>query len=187
MMEFMEVIRARRAVRDYESTLVERSDIQPLIEAAIQAPSAMNIQPWVFWVSTNRRGIDKFSERAREWLLNNADQNSAEVPIHRMLNDPTISILHHAPALVLVLAMSHDAQAIEDCCLAADHLMLAARNAGLGTCWIGLARPWFDLASTKIDLGLPETYRVVAPIVLGHPKAWPESPGRRAAEIHWDG
>lgn len=186
-MEFIEVIHARRAVRDYEGIPVERSEIQPLIEVAIQAPSAMNIQPWAFWVSMNRSSIDKFSERAREWLLNNADQNSAEVPVHRMLNDPTNSILHHAPALILVLATSHDAQAIEDCCLAADHLMLAARNAGLGTCWIGLARPWFDLASTKIDLGLPETYSVVAPIVLGHPKAWPESPGRKAAEIHWDG
>lgn len=144
----------------------------------------MDIQPRAFWVSTDRRGVDKFSERAREWLLNNPNQKAAEVPV-RMLNDPTISILHHAPALVLVLAKWHDAQVIGDGCLAADNLMAAARNAGLGTCWIGLARPWFDLASTKIDLGLPETYCVVAPIVFGHPTAWPDLPGRNAAEIHW--
>jgi len=63
----------------------------------------------------------------------------------------------------------------------------AARDEALGTCCIGLARPWFNLRSTKHELGLPEEYEVVVPIVLGHPKAWPESHGRRPAEIHWLG
>jgi len=63
--------------------------------------------------------------------------------------------------------------------------MLAARNAGLGSCWIGLARPWFNLASTGAELGIPENYSVVAPIVLGHPKAWPVSRSRNTPEIHW--
>jgi len=73
----------------------------------------------------------------------------------------------------------------EDCCLAAENLMLAARDEGLGTCWIGFARPWLDLPSTKHEMGLPAGHHVVAPIVLGYPKAWPESHGRNPAEIHW--
>jgi len=60
-----------------------------------------------------------------------------------------------------------------------------ARDEGLGTCWIGLSRPWFNLPSTKRELSLPEQYEVVAPIILGQPKAWPESHGRHPAEIHW--
>jgi len=63
--------------------------------------------------------------------------------------------------------------------------MLAARNEGLGSCWIGFARPWLDLPATKAELNLPEHYHVVAPIVLGLPKAWPDSHGRKPAEIYW--
>jgi len=83
-----------------------------------------------------------------------------------MLTDPDFDLLHHAPAMVLVLAKSSDNQAIEDCCLAAENLMLAARDVGLGTCWIGLSRLWLNLASTKVELGIPEKYRIVAPIIL---------------------
>jgi nitroreductase len=63
--------------------------------------------------------------------------------------------------------------------------MLAARNDGIGSCWIGLSRSWLNLPSTKRELGLPEYYEVVAPIILGYPGAWPVCPGRKPAEIHW--
>jgi nitroreductase len=94
-------------------------------------------------------------------------------------------VFYHAPALVLVMAQSAATQAIEDSCLAAQNLLLAARDQGIGSCWIGFARPWLNLPSTKKELALPEGYTVVAPIVLGYPKAWPESHGRKPAEIHW--
>ena len=42
-----------------------------------------------------------------------------------------------------------------------------------------------QLPATKSELGIPRHYHVVAPIVLGCPAAWPESPGRHAPEIHW--
>jgi hypothetical protein len=61
----------------------------------------------------------------------------------------------------------------------------AARDAGVGTCWIGFGRPWLDLPETKSELGIPENCHVVAPIVMGHATAWPETRGRHAAEIHW--
>jgi hypothetical protein len=51
--------------------------------------------------------------------------------------------------------------------------------------WIGLSRPWLDLASVKAELGLPESYRVVAPIILGYPAEWPQSHGRNAPQIFW--
>ena len=57
--------------------------------------------------------------------------------------------------------------------------MLAARDEGLGTCWVGFARPWLNLRSIKAELGLPESYEVVAPIVLGHPRLGPSRMGAR--------
>ena len=133
----------------------------------------------------DRKRVDELASRAKTWLLENPGEAPAQPSIHHMVSDPEFAIFHHAPALVIVLATSSDSQAAEDCCLAAENLMLAARNAGLGTCPIGLARPWLDLPSTKLELGVSETYRVVVPIVLGHPIEWPESPGRKSVEIHW--
>ena len=184
-MELTDVILNRRAVREYTNAAIDRATVERLIEAAVLAPSAMNLQPWAFAVLLDRDRIGGYAKRAKEWLLASLSQSSYDPSIRHMLEDPKFALFYHAPALVVVLAKSSGTQAAEDCCLAAENLMLAARNEGLGTCWIGFARPWLDMPATKADLKVPEHYHVVAPIVLGHPKAWPESHGRKPAEIHW--
>jgi nitroreductase len=186
-MELADVIRKRRSVHEYTSASIDRFMIQSLVDAAIQAPSAMNSQPWAFCVFLDRRRIDDLSNQVKDWLLNQTLQAPSELnqALSEILTDPGFSLLHHASALLLILAKPSANQAVEACCLAAENLLLAARDVGIATCWIGLARPWFDLRSTKLELGLPEAYRVVAPIILGYPKAWPDSPGRQSAEIRW--
>jgi len=186
-MELLDVIRKRRAVREYTNALIERPVVERLINAAILAPSAMNLQPWAFAVILDRGRIEQYGKRAKLWSLANFGQTSFTPELRKMLEDPDFTMFYHAPALVMVLAKSSDTQAAEDCCLAAENMMLAARDEGLGTCWIGLARPWLDLPLTKAELNLSSQFRVVAPIVLGHPKAWPESHGRSPGEIYWLG
>jgi nitroreductase len=184
-MELIDVIRNRRAVRDFTDASIDRPTIERLIEAAILAPSAMNLQPWAFAVLLGRERIEGHAKRAKDWLLASLSQTSYDPSIRHMLEDPEYALFYHAPALVVILAKSSGTQSAEDCCLAGENLMLAARNEGLGSCWIGFARPWLDLPATKAELKLPDQYHVVAPIVLGYPKAWPESHGRKLAEIHW--
>lgn len=184
-MELMQAIRERRAVREYAPAHIERSSIERLIQAAILAPSARNLQPWAFAALLDRERIEGYARRATSWLLANFSQTAYDDSLRKMVADPDFVMFYHAPALVLVLAKSSDRQAAEDCCLAAENLILAARAEGLGTCWIGLARPWLNLPATKAELKVPGSYHVVAPIVLGHPKAWPESHGRNPAEIYW--
>ena len=188
-MNFPDVLKKRRAVREYTQAAIERPEIEALINAAIEAPSAMNLQPWAFAVVLGQERIDSYAKCALDSLLANLSQLPDLDMRHRleqrMREDPNFSLFYHAPALGLVLAKSSEAQAVQDCCLAAENLMLAARDRGLGTCWIGFARPWLNLPETKAELGLPQQYQVVAPIVLGHPVAWPESHGRKPAEIYW--
>src|SRR5271166_4627078 len=184
-MQFSDVIRKQRAIRDFAHQFIDRTTIERLIGSAILAPSAMNLQPWAFAVVADRQKVDEFAKRAKEWLLTTLSTTSYEPSLRHMLENPNFSVFYHAPALVLVMAKASGTQAAEDCCLAAENFMLAARDEGLGTCWIGFARPWLDLPSIKAELGLPEQYHVVAPIIFGYPKEWPESPGRNPAEIHW--
>jgi nitroreductase len=184
-MELMQAIVTRRATREYNDTPVAKARIEQCINAANLAPSAMNRQPWAFAVIANPDRIEDYACRAKLWLLQDVDEKPELSSLKPLLESPGYSLLHRVPALVLILATSNDQQAAEDCCLAGQNFMLAARDAGLGTCWIGLARPWFNLPAIKAELRIPEKYQVVAPIVLGYPKNWPEPRERNAAEIHW--
>jgi len=186
-MELMNVLQNRRAVREYTDAPVEGALIERLICAAILAPSAMNLQPWAFAVLLGRDRIDQLAERIKHWLLANFSETAYGPSIRGMIEKPDYSVFHRAPALVMVLAKSFEGQALEDCCLAAENFMLAARDQEIGTCWVGFARPWLNLPEIKRELGLPEKYHVVAPLVLGHPKAWPKSHGRNAPEVQWIG
>lgn len=184
-MELITVLTNRRAVRDYRDTPLDRGVIERLIEAAVLAPSAVNQQPWAFAVLTDRARIDGYAERAAQWLLAHPEESGLGNAAAELLEKPGFSMFYHAPAVIIVMARTGNQQAAEDCCLAAENLMLAARSEDIGTCWIGFARPWLNVASVKAELGLPEGYTVVAPIALGYPAAWPESHGRKPPEIHW--
>jgi len=181
----MTAIRDRRAVRDYMPDAIDRWTVERLIEAAALAPSAMNRQPWSFAVILDRDRIADLGEQTKEWLISHHHQLHIAGFALQELQRPGFVPFHGAPALVLVLAEPADARAAEECCLAAENLMLAARAVNLGTCFIGFARPWLNLPEVKAELDLRETMEVVAPIVLGYPRAWPAPRGRRPAEIHW--
>ena len=186
-MEFTEVLNGRRSIRSYQDKPIETGTVQAVIDAAVLAPSAVNSQPWEFWVILGRERIEDLSRRAKAWLVEKVAHDPTAAAVHQRLHlaTPDLSLLYHAPALVLVVTKSLGKQADEDCCLAALSLMLGARNKGIGTCWIGSARPWFNLAATKTELGIPEAASVVAPIVLGYPTEWPEPRVRNPTNIHW--
>ena len=64
-MSVTEAIRQRRAVRSFTDEGVEESALRALIDAAIQAPSALNAQPWGFVVIDDRARLGDYGERAK--------------------------------------------------------------------------------------------------------------------------
>jgi nitroreductase len=147
-MELMDVIKARRSVRNYTHAGIERSKIERLINSAILAPSAMNLQPWAFAAVLDRERIDDYAKRAKNWLLAKLEETSFSPSARQILEVPDFTLFYHAPALLLVLAKSSAMQASEDCCLAAETMMLAARDEGIGTCWIGF---WTPVVQFTVD------------------------------------
>ena len=184
-MELLEAIRSRRAVRDFTAEPVERHAILELIDAAIQAPSAMNLQPWAFAVVRGRDTLNDYGQEAKEHLLSNLESYPEIASLRSMLTDKNFNMFYGAPALILICATPRSHQADEDCCLAAANLMLAARGQGLGTCWIGLSRPWLSLPATRARLELQETCGPVAPIIVGHPSKWPVPTPRNSPKVTW--
>lgn len=168
-MELLEALRGRRAVRAYADTPLRSDQLDLVLRAATWAPSGMNRQPWRFYVVEGREALSALSERAKAHALAMLKARAEGDELVAMLEQPGFDIFYDAPALVIVCAAEPDEMALKDCCLAAQNLMLAAFGAGLGTCWIGLAEGWLATPEGKAWLGLPETVRPIAPIIIGVP------------------
>jgi nitroreductase len=184
-MELFDAIYSRRAVRDYSSQMVGRDTLDRLIDAAIQAPSAVNRQPWIFSIIQDQDLLDRISEKAKALMLASAPAGEMGDHFRTLLSDPAYHIFYHAPALVVISAQTDERWAVEDCSLAAQNFMLAARALGLGTCWIGFADAYLQTPDGKSIIQLDPVVHPVAPIIVGHPKAYPAPVPRKAPRVQW--
>ena len=184
-MEFQEVLRSRRAVRDFKPDPVSPQILRRLAEAAVQAPSSMNEQPWRFSIITDSSMLLAMSDEAKRHLVKCLPVLPKQEHFRPLFSDPSTHLFHRAPALVVISANSENPWATEDCALAAENLMLAACDIGLGTCWVGFAQTWLNGREGREMLGIPISHHVVAPIVIGYPRT-PSLPAqRRAPDIVW--
>ncbi len=157
-MEFMEVVRQRRSVRRYRPDPVPQAKIDHVLEAARLAPSWANGQCWTFIVVTDPKVKRRLAEAGNEWI--------EQAPtIIAACADPEKSGVKGDQQYYLL-----------DIGIALEHLVLAAADEGLATCWIG----WFDEKTAKGALGVPDDVRVVALTPLGYPEEAPEARPRRS-------
>jgi nitroreductase len=166
--EVMEAIYHWRAVRSFTAASVDPAVLRSLIEAAVQAPSAINLQPWRFAVAHQQETLHRIAAAAKDYLLSHMQPGSPLLRFREMLEDPAYDILYGAPVLIVICATSAEQQAAEDYALAAQNLMLAAHARGLGTCCIGLARPWLSEPDGRPLLGIPAKCAPIVPIIVGN-------------------
>jgi nitroreductase len=184
-MQLSEAIYGRRATRDYEDEAVSEGQIESLIRAAIQAPSAMNRQPWAFSIVRDRRTLTRISDEAKAHMLRTTPAGLMPNHFEEMLGNPSFDIFYRAPALILISATEDGQWGAIDCTLAAQNLMLAAYGAGLGSCWIGFAQGWLGTPEGKASIGLTESHLPVAPIIVGRPAGVSAPVPRRDPEIRF--
>lgn len=145
-MDFMEVIKKRRSIRRYRPDPIPDEVLNQILEAARLAPSGGHRQPWHFIVVKDPETKRKLG--IAEWV--------SEAPIVVVgCTDPEVS-----PRWYIV-----------DLSIAFEHIVLAAANFGLGTCWIG--KLGFD-ETIKQVLDIPKHMKVVAVTPMGYPA---ETPG----------
>jgi nitroreductase len=186
-MDLKEAIYTRRAVREFTDEPVDRKTLSQLIDAAIQAPSAVNQQQWSFCVVRDKPLLARISREAKAYMLRTSPAGLVSHHFQELLSDPNFDIFYNAPVLIVISTVAQSPWAVEDCSLAAENMMLAARAVGLGTCWIGFAQTWLGTPEGKAALALPVTYVPVAPIIAGYPKSAPPPVPRREPEIRWIG
>ena len=185
-MDLKEAIYTRRAVRNFTDEPVDEKTLRQLVDAAIQAPSAVNQQSWSFCVVRDRAVLVHISREAKAHMLRTSPAALSH-DFQEILSDPEFDVFYHAPALIVISTTTESPWAVENCSLAAENLMLTARAAGLGTCWIGFAQTWLGTPEGKMALNLPANYVPIAPIIVGHPKFAPPPVPRKEPEIRWVG
>jgi nitroreductase len=186
-MDVTQAIHSRRAVREFTTQSVDKAMLGRLIDAAVQAPSAVNEQPWSFTVVQDKAVLSRISNEAKAYILRTPPKAMGSPHLQQILNDPKFDIFYAAPALIVISSLTPGQWAVEDCSLAAENLMLAACAEGLGTCWIGFAQTWLGTADGKATLGLAPKCLPVAPIIVGHPKSATPPVERRQPQVRWIG
>ena len=152
-MEYFEVIQKRHSVRSYKPDPVEPEKLQQVLEAARLAPTAANKQAFkIFVVGTAGRNEELKKIYSRDWFV--------EAPyILGVCSIPEKSWVR----------LDHKNYADVDVAIVMDHIILAATNLGLGTCWIGAFHPQ---AAHEV-LGLDDTLEPIAFTPLGYPREAP--------------
>jgi nitroreductase len=162
-MEFSELIRKRRSVRAFLNEEVSLDEILVILEDAIHAPSAGNLQPWRFIIIGNQEAKFQLTQAAGAQRF-----------------------IAQAPWVVAVIAKTDESAAvygergknlyvIQDTAALIMLILLSATNRGLGACWVGA----FDDEKVNRILNLEPGEKVVALVPIGKPAKTPEQPTSR--------
>jgi nitroreductase len=155
----LEIISARTSCRAYKPDPVQEADILHCLEAARLAPSACNKQPWRFAVVRDPDVRRRIVERGflpgiqMTWAL--------AAPVLIVIGMETSFLTHSLGASVSGVKYPW-----VDIGIAGEHLVLAATELGLGTCWIG----WIKPRVIRKLVGWPLTVKPAVVITVGHPK-----------------
>lgn len=187
----LELLRARRTVREFEDRKVPLNLVLKALEAATWAPSAHNSQPWRFVVigrgSVRKMLVEAMSKKFMADLLRDrVPRSEAELIIssssERFMN---------APLLVMFCLAKRDLEnysdeersraewimGIQSVAAAIQNFLLALHALGLAGCW--RCAPLFAQEEVKRILNLPEDYEPQAIVEVGYPAEKPEMPIRK--------
>jgi nitroreductase len=167
-MTFLELARTRCSIRAYKPDPVEPEKLAQVLEAAQLAPTAGNRQRFrLIVIHTEGREEELRRIYDRDWFV----QPPLVICACRYPMDPARQRKDYTDV---------------DIGIVVDHLILAAAELGLGTCWIGA----FDPAAAREILGLPDEVEPVVFTPLGYPAAPPRDKQRKPIDElvcyeHW--
>ncbi len=165
-METINAIMTRRSVRKYTSEKIKESDLEIIIRAGMQAPSAGNERPWHFVVITDRKTLDSIPK------------------VHQYSE-----MLLEAQAAILVCCdlnlQTHKGYWPEECGACMQNMLLASHSLGLGSVWTGVYPNEERVSALRHMFNMPESVVPFALMPIGHPaERKPREDRYDASRIH---
>lgn len=138
-------IKSRHSVRKYKPDAIDEIVIRDILECARHAPTAMNLQPWLFGVIRDRELLKK--------IANLTDHGK---------------FIADAALCFAVFGERTAKYYLEDCCAATETLILALQAYGVGSCWVaGEKKEYADAVRNLLDV--PDKYTLVSLVPAGYP------------------
>lgn len=164
------VIHSRKSVRNFTGEAIAREDLETILRAGMQAPTAVDKRPWAFIVVTDRGTLDTL----RDGL-------------------PYAKMLGKAGAAIVVCGIPETAHgqkveyAVIDGTLASENILLAAEALGLGALWTA-AYPYPErMEVVRKTLNVPADVIPLNVIPIGHPTGADKPKEKFEREkIHWE-
>jgi nitroreductase len=139
------VIKSRHSVRKFKPDPVSDLVISDALECASRAPTAMNIQPWMFGVIKDKKTLGEIADLATYGKF-----------------------IRDSPLCFAVFGEKKQQFYLEDCCAATENLILALQAHGISTCWVAGDKTAYAGAVQKL-LAVPEGYTLVSLVAAGSP------------------
>ncbi len=163
-MDFYEAVNARRSIRRYKDTPVEREKLDRILDAARKAPSWNNRQCWRFILVSD---------------------HTVKAMLGEQMRNPSVECYEKAPYVLVLCADPTDSGVsfgkeyyLADCGAAMENILLAAAAEGLGTCFTAGISEY----AVRVLLKIPEDVRVVALTPIGYPDESPEARPRMSRD-----
>jgi nitroreductase len=171
-MNILDLIKERRSIRKFKTVNIPESEIKELIEAAISAPSAGNIQPWEFIVVRRKEIKTKLADAA----LGQKFIEAAPLVIVVCANTSRSAKFYGSRGVNLYC--------LQDTAAAIQNMLLLSKSKKIGSCWIGA----FSEDAVSEILNIPSSIRPIAIIPFGYPEETPHRTSRRSLEevVHYE-
>lgn len=167
MNEVLNTIAARRSHRAYQETQITEEQLQCLLKAGMEAPSAVNRQPWHFTVVQNQPLLAEINQAVWEETMKADPENRSP-----RFRDASFHVFYHAPTVIFISADRENGWGALDSGIACQNICLAAESLGLGTVILGMPKAAFQ--NEKGDafrkaLSFPETHDFAIAVAVGIP------------------
>lgn len=146
-MEFKEVVKNRYSCKKYSDRKVEREKLDEILEAGRLAPTAKNLQEQHIYVVESEENLAKIDKAT---------------PCR--YGAKTVIVVAFDKNNVFTYPGDKRDSGVEDASIVATHLILAAADAGVDSCWVN----FFDPDKLAEDLGLPENEEILMLLDIGY-------------------
>jgi nitroreductase len=183
----IKVIQDRRSVRNFTDEPISDQDLDMILEAARLAPSGENAQPWRFIVvkdelmrkrmgaiaggGSSRRFTAEFvTKKMQERFANLEDEAKKQAAFQKLTTGQVSAFMAEAPVNIVVCGKKNVWDTPYDTSAAIENILLMVTALGLGACWV--IAPCIDIRDEdriKGLLGIPEEFKAVSIISIGHP------------------
>lgn len=178
MNDTLKTIYERRAVRKFKDKALEKNILEEILNAGKMAPSAINKQPWKFYILTKTDDIQEFSKEiakaAAKGILKSGIKNivkSASSAFHLShgidflkAKDP---VFHGAPVVVFITSPKDNEWAGLDIGMCSQNMMLAAKSLGLESCPVGFGK-FVEQTTIYSKLKIPTSEKVNIALIFGY-------------------